>query len=235
MSLQKSALFILLISISCVAFTQKNLTAGVIAFYNLENLFDTIDTDGVDDLEFTPEAPKKWNSSRYNEKLTNMSKVIAAIGRDEGLPGGPHIIGVSEIENREVLVDLAKQPAISHLNYQVVHYNSPDLRGVDVALMYQPALFKLTGSKSYELMLNEKDGTRIYTRDQLLVSGYFMGEMMHFIVGHWPSRRSGEKASENLRVDAARLTRHIIDSLQSDDPEAKIVVMGDLNDDPVDS
>lgn len=217
------------------AFAQAEMTAGLIAFYNVENLFDTINTPGVNDEEFTPQAPKRWNSARYFEKLDNLATVIAGIGRDEGLPGGPHVLGLCEIENRGVIEDLVKNGRLAHLNYGIVHYNSLDMRGVDVGLIYQPDFFVVTASRSYDLPLTSTEGEVFYSRSQLVVSGLLMDEKMHFIVNHWPSRRSGSKASERLRIDAALLTRHIVDSLQKDDPLAKIVVMGDLNDDPRDA
>jgi hypothetical protein len=216
------------------AWSQGEMTAGLIAFYNVENLFDTIDTPGVDDVEFTPGAAKRWNSVRYYQKLDNTARVIAGIGRDEGLPGGPHILGLCEIENREVIEDLVNHASLRHLNYRVVHYNSFDSRGVDVGLVYQADFFVLTASKSYKLPLTSMEGEEYYSRSQLVVSGLLMDEKMHFIVNHWPSRRSGSKASEKLRIEAALLTRSIVDSLQAEDPGAKIVVMGDLNDDPRD-
>lgn len=217
------------------ATAQEGLTAGLIAFYNVENLFDTINTPGVNDIEFTPQAPKRWNSARYFEKLDNLSRVIAGIGKDEGLPGGPHILGLCEVENREVIEDLVSHRSLAHLNYRIVHYNSPDARGVDVALIYQPDYFVVTASKSYDLPLGSSSGEEYFSRSQLVVSGLFLEEKMHFIVNHWPSRRSGARASEKLRVAAALLSRSIVYSLQLADPEAKIVVMGDLNDDPRDA
>jgi len=215
-------------------YSQTGMTAGVIAFYNVENLFDTINSPGINDEEFTPQSPKKWNTRRYYEKLDNIARVISEIGRDEGLPGGPHILGLSEIENFQVIEELVNHRLLAHLNYRIIHYNSFDIRGIDVAMIYQPDFFTVKSSKSYVLPLTSPEGEEYYSRSQLVVSGLLMGEKMHFIVNHWPSRRSGSKASQRLRVEAARLTRHIVDSLQSNDPEAKIIVMGDLNDDPTD-
>ncbi|MBM3421366.1 MAG: endonuclease/exonuclease/phosphatase family protein [Bacteroidetes bacterium] len=217
------------------ASAQTGLRAGLVAFYNLENLFDTIKSAGVNDEEFTALGPKRWTGARYREKLANNAKVIAGIGRDEGLPGGPHVLALCEIENREVIEDLVGTAALAHLNYRIVHYNSFDSRGVDVALIYQPEYFVATASRSYILPLTSEEGEEYYSRSQLVVSGELMGELMHFIVNHWPSRRSGSKASERLRIEAAQLTRSIVDSLQYIDAGARIVVMGDLNDDPTDA
>ncbi len=231
--MKRIELAFLLIFFTLALNAQVRLKAGVIAFYNLENLFDTINTEGVLDEEFTPDGPDKWNGARYMEKIGHLAEVISQIGSDEGIPGGPAVIGVSEIENRSVLEDLVAHPLLKPSGYRIVHYDSPDLRGVDVALLYQPRYFKVTGSASAELKLFDDEGNRIYTRDQLVVSGLFDGEEMSFIVNHWPSRSGGEKASMPRRNAAATLTRHLVDSLLAINSDAKVVVMGDLNDDPV--
>jgi endonuclease/exonuclease/phosphatase family metal-dependent hydrolase len=220
-----------LVYLSYTLFAQENKEFKVfcVAFYNLENLFDTLDTPNVNDFEFTPAGPNQWNTKRYYEKLDNMSKVIAEIGTDV-TPNGPVILGVSEIENRTVLEDLVKQNRIATRNYQVIHFDGPDKRGVDVALLYQPKHFKVTNTKSYRLTIPGRDD--FFTRDQLLVSGELDGELMHFIVAHWPSRSGGESRSRPLRVAAAQLGRHIVDSLLNIDSNAKVILMGDLNDNP---
>ena len=209
----------------------QKVKAGVIAFYNLENLFDTIDTHNVLDTEFTPESPKLWNSDRYWKKIDHMASVIAQLGSHEKV-AGPAVIGLSEMENRAVLEDLVNSPRLRDLNYQIIHYDSPDLRGIDVALLYQPRYFTVTNTRSVPLIIHGEDGERIYTRDQLQVSGLFDGEPMHFIVNHWPSRRGDSGSSANLRNAAARLTRSLVDSIAKEDNNAKVIVMGDLNDDP---
>lgn len=219
----------LLITNSAFAQEKKDFKVACIAFYNIENLFDTIDTPGVNDYEFTPDGPNQWNSKKYYEKLSNIAKVISQIGTDH-TPHGPAIIGLCEIENRLVLDDLVNTEPIKSKNYQIVHFDGPDRRGVDVALFYQPSYFKVTNSKSYRLSIPDRDD--FFTRDQLLVSGEFQGEMMHFIVNHWPSRSGGESRSRPLRNAAAALSRSIIDSIQAVDPNAKIIHMGDLNDNP---
>jgi hypothetical protein len=233
--MKKILMVLLLGSIFYGAYSQKTLRAGIIAFYNLENLFDTINTEGVLDEEFTPDGPNEWTGKRYLDKIERMAGVISRIGEDERIPGGPAILGVSEIENRSVLEDLVAHPYLQNAEYRIVHYDSPDLRGVDVALLYQPRYFTLESSASLELPIFDEDGERIYTRDQLLVSGKFIDEDIHFIVNHWPSRRGGEKASSSRRNAAAALSRSIVDSLTAIDSKAKIVVMGDFNDDPVNS
>lgn len=217
--------------ILCVSHAQeKQYNVGCIGFYNLENLFDTIDSPGTRDSEFLPGAKNQWNTQRYFEKLDNMARVIKQIGSDY-LPIPPAVLGVSEIENKLVLEDLVKTDDLKKYNYQIVHYNSPDRRGVDVGLIYMPSLFKVTNSNSHRLYYPEDTSFR--TRNQLMVSGIFDGEPIHVIVNHWPSRRGGEKASRPLRNAAADLTRHIVDSIFGTDKNAKIIVMGDLNDDPI--
>ena len=209
----------------------KRYRIACIGFYNVENLFDTIDQPEVNDQEFTPTGPNAWGNQRYEEKLNNLAEVISRIGTDHS-PDGLALLGLSEIENRGVIEDLIRRPELKARGYAVVHYDSPDRRGVDVGLIYQPKYFQVTGSRSYRLKIpTEPD---FLSRDQLLVSGYLDGEQVHVIVNHWPSRRGGEQSSRHLRNAAADLSRHIVDSLLRMDPEAKIMVMGDLNDDPVD-
>ena len=206
--------------------------AGLIAFYNLENLFDTINTEGVEDEEFTPEGINRWNGDKYRHKIENIAQAVYLIGEEDGWKGGPAILGVSETENRQVLEDLIVHPLLKESGYQIVHYDSPDLRGVDVALLYRARFFRVTSSSSNELKITDENGERIFTRDQLVVSGIFDGEPMHFIVNHWPSRSGGELATRPRRNATADLTRHLVDSLLALDGNAKIFVMGDLNDDP---
>ncbi len=199
-----------------------------IAFYNVENLFDTINNPDKRDDDFTPEGEYKWNTAKYFEKLENLSRVIADIGT-EVTPSGPAVLGLAEVENEAVLKDLANMPLIRDRNYQIIHYESPDFRGIDVALFYQEKYFQVTHSKVYPLRKTEE---KIRSREHLVVSGIFDGEPMHFIVAHWPSRRGGERRSRPLRIEAAKVVRHVVDSILDFDPEAKIVFMGDLNDDP---
>lgn len=202
---------------------------GLIGFYNLENLFDTINDPNKNDEEFLPKGKNQWNTEKYNVKLKHLSESIASIGTDIS-PDGVAILGMSEMENRTVLEDLVAQPAIRKRNYQIVHYDSPDRRGVDVGLIYNPKYFKLVNSKSYPTKVaGDPD---FVTRDQLVVSGLFDGEMMHVIVMHWPSRAGGEKRSMPGRIAAAKLCRHIADSILRNDANAKIVMMGDFNDYP---
>ncbi|WP_262326286.1 endonuclease/exonuclease/phosphatase family protein [Carboxylicivirga litoralis] len=231
--------FVLLASItllsSCFSSGEKNNAASesvVIGFYNLENLFDTIDTPEVRDEEFTPKGKKAWDAERYEVKLANMSAIIGALG-DTVLNAGPAIIGLCEVENRSVLEDLVNHPNLKAYNYQIVHQDSPDKRGIDVALLYRSNYFKVDNVDALPLYIyDQEDGARVFTRDQLLVSGQLKGEQFHVVVNHWPSRYGGEERSRPSRKAAAQLTRSIVDSLQTLDKDANIIVMGDLNDDP---
>ena len=208
----------------------RKATIACISFYNVENLFDTIDSPGIRDTEYTPQGDKQWNSERYWDKIQKMAKVIADIGT-EMTPDGSAIVGLAEVENKLVLNDLVNNPQIKDRNYRIVHYDSPDRRGVDVALIYQPKYFTYLSSKPYLFIPDGKED--FYSRDVLLVTGLFRGEPMHILVNHWPSRIGGERRSRPLRNAAAQLNRHIIDSLMQANPEAHILVMGDFNDDPI--
>jgi hypothetical protein len=220
----------------CFFFTnaqeKKQFKIHTVAFYNLENLFDTID-DPLKRDEASPIMEMKANRSEvYKQKVKNMARVIANIGSDLAR-NAPAVIGVCEIENRKVLEDLVNDPLLLGKDYGIIHFDGPDRRSIDVALLYQKALFRPINSSSHELKIyDDLTRRRVYTRDQLLVSGELDGDLIHIIVNHWPSRSGGEARSRSKRVGAAKLNKRIIDSLQSVDPYAKILTMGDLNDDP---
>lgn len=205
-----------------------SVSVSCIGFYNLENLFDTINDPTINDEQFLPKGGYKWTGRKYESKLKRMSYAISKIGIDVS-PVGPVVLGVSEIENTGVLNDLVAQPALKDRNYQVVHIDGPDRRGVDVGLLYNPSYFTVTNVVSHPYRTDDPD---FFTRDQLAVSGYLQGEKVHFIVIHWPSRWGGEKRSRPLRVGAAKVTRSICDSIYATDKDAKIMIMGDFNDDP---
>ncbi len=208
----------------------KQFLAVCIGYYNVENLFDTINDPERRDDDYTPDGDLRWNTEKYFEKLDRLAEVISKMGQ-ELTPDGPAVLGLSEVENEEVVWDLARQERIKDRNYQVVHYRSPDRR-VDNAFMYNPRYFEKTNSKAVPTTIPDRPDFR--TRDQLVVSGLLLGEPVHFIVVHYPSRRGGEARSRPLRIAAADITRSIIDSLKADDPDAKIMFMGDMNDDPTD-
>ncbi|MFN5334403.1 MAG: endonuclease/exonuclease/phosphatase [Bacteroidota bacterium] len=212
--------------------TKQNYKIAVIGFYNLENLYDTIDNPLVDDNEFTPAGPKKYNGEIYFDKLQKLSTVIAEMGSDKS-PDGPAILGVAEIENDTVLTDLVRQPLLAKRNYKIVHYDSRDARGVDVGMLYNPKYFKVETSQKLFVQLPSGAKDAYFTRDVLWVKGQLDGETIHVYVNHWPSRRGGEKRSEPGRKAAAQVCRSHMDSILNTEPNAKFVVMGDLNDDPL--
>lgn len=200
-----------------------------IAFYNLENLFDTIPNNPENrDLEFTPSGQRQWDSRKYNNKLHNLAYAISQF-TTPATPMGPAVIGVSEIENRTVLEDLVSQPELRPWNLKVVHHDSPDARGVDVGLLYNPKMFKLENVTNHRLTT-----IKFRTRDQMCVVGRIGGERIAFIVNHWPSRLGGQEQSSPNREAAAALSKQIADSLWRIDPAIGVIVMGDLNDDPMD-
>ncbi|HEY1040454.1 MAG TPA: endonuclease/exonuclease/phosphatase family protein [Bacteroidia bacterium] len=204
-------------------------TKVVIGFWNVENLYDTINDPKIDDEEFLPSAKSKWNSERYAKKQLNISTIISNMGVDEN-KDGLAILGLAEIENKAVLEDLVKTPALKSRKYGIVHHNSPDHRGIDVAMLYNPKYFKLISSSVHTVKL-PGDSARP-TRDELLVNGKLNGELVHILVCHWPSRRGGDAESNPLRVAAATVAKGIVDSIRKAEKNPRIIIMGDLNDDP---
>lgn len=231
--LMRNALCILAVAIlPLIAFAQqKQYKVGCIGFYNFENLFDTLDTPDKLDEEFTPQGANRYDSKIYKEKLDHLARVVSELGT-EITPDGVAILGTAEIENRSVLEDFVQHPLLRSRGYEIVHYESPDFRGIDVALLYQPKYFRVTSSRPIPMMIYDDKGERVYTRDILFVSGIFDGEPLHIMVNHWPSRRGGEAATQPLRNAAAQSCKMIADSLMLANPNAKIIIMGDLNDDP---
>jgi len=218
--------------ISVEAQEKKKFKVHTIGFYNLENLFDTVnDTTKFD--ERSPIMEMKANQEEvYEKKVKNMARVISEVGK-EVTNNSPVLLGICEVENREVIEDVVNDSLLIDKDYGIVHYNSPDVRSIDVALIYQKKYFTPISTSSHELKIyDDSSRKRIYTRDQLLVSGNLEGELIHVIVNHWPSRSGGEAKSRPKRVAAAKLSKKLVDSLQSNDPYAKIFLMGDLNDNP---
>lgn len=235
----------------------KAFSIHTVAFYNFENLFDTINDPITNDEEWTPTGNQHWNTKKYRQKLENLARVLSEIGTGEN-PNSPTFIGGAEIENQSVLEDLIKQPKLIDKDYGIIHFDSPDKRGIDVALLYQKKQFQPTSYVNIPLYVYKETQSvketpkeeaaenleaediiqvntknhRVYTRDQLLVTGFLNGEEIHLIVNHWPSRSGGEKKSSPYRESAGALNRKIIDSLQQINPNAKVITMGDLNDSP---
>ena len=210
----------------------------VIGFYNLENLFDTYHDEGKNDYEYLPDGANQWTEAKYTKKLHNMASVIRAM-KDENKVWHA-VLGVSEIENRHVLEDLVSQPEIAEANYQIVHYDGPDRRGVDVALLYRPNLFKVLESKSIPFdfnssiafSLNEEEKAYFRTRDILMVRGMLGNEMFAFFVAHLPSRIGGKGG--DLRSRGGEIMYQESMRLMAEYPDIKIVAMGDMNDNPTD-
>lgn len=181
--------------------------------------------------EFTPKSAKNYTYAVYQKKLENSAKVISEMGAQyTKMP--PVVAGLIEVENRRVVEDLIKQPSLSRFDYGIVHYNSYDYRGIDVALIYQKRRFTPSTSYKREVVIYNENGNREYTRDILVTIGYLDGERFAFFMNHWPSRRGGEAASEAKRNAAGKILREEIEKIQKQDPTTKIVAMGDFNDDP---
>lgn len=216
---------------SLKASAQSNYKVNIIAFYNMENLFDTIN-DPHNDEEFLPNSPRQYNTRIYKDKIDRLASVIEVLGTDIS-PDGPAILGVAEVENAGVLKDIAKSPRVAKRNYQVILFDSKYDRGVDVGLMYNPKYFKPLHQEPLFVQLPGGAKDAYYTRDVLYVKGLMDGDTMHFFVNHWPSRSGGEERSRPGRFAAANVVKHTIDSINNSNPNSKIVVMGDFNDDPI--
>ncbi|MNK64050.1 hypothetical protein D3C87_832820 [compost metagenome] len=244
-------LLVLLFSIQTQS-QSKKYKIHTIAFYNFENLYDTVNDEFTNDDEWTPNGAQRWTTEKYQQKLKNLARVISEIGSPEN-SNAPVLLGCAEVENRDVLEDLIKEPKLQPLDLGIIHFDSPDKRGIDVALLYQKKYFRPTSFSNIPLIIYKKEfpkkeeqsevlddeievkkenKNRVFTRDQLLVSGFLEDEEIHIIVNHWPSRSGGEKATTMFREAAGKLNRKIIDSLQQINPQAKVLTMGDFNDGP---
>lgn len=209
----------------------SNKNIYTIAFYNTENLFDTKNNKLTHDDDFLPHSEKRWTTKRYQNKLLKLGRVIAKIG-DDTSDNPPAIVGLAEVENKHVLKDLIHSEYLKEYDYGIVHYNSPDERGIDVALIYDKMRFEVTNSEPFSVYLEKEDGSIDYTRDVLLVTGRLHDEEIHLIVNHWSSRREGEKETEYKRLASAETVNRIIDNLKTDYKDPKVIVMGDFNDNP---
>lgn len=208
----------------------KKYFISAIGFWNVENLYDTLNDQWKNDEEFTPTGKNSWDGPRYRTKIDHLSDVISQMAADV-TPDGLAILGLCEIENKAVVQDLVNSPRLKKRNYQIVHIEGPDIRGVDPSFIYNPSYFKVIKAVSYHVTLVTDSSYK--TRDILVVSGSFLGEPLTVLVNHWPSRRGGELASRPNRNAAAKVARHIADSITKANPLAKVVLMGDFNDDPI--
>lgn len=227
----KIALLLLFTGISATWAQQKDFLINAVAFYNLENLFDTEDDPYKNDDDFTPSGANSYTEELYQKKLHNLAQVISKLAIDK-VPDGPSIIGVAEIENDRVLQDLINQPELKNRNYRFVHFDGPDHRSIDCGLLYHPAYFKVITATALPVPIEEK-GKKEATRDILYVTGQMGNDTLHILINHWPSRRGGEAATVWKRAVAAGINKQLADSLLAKNNNTKIIIMGDLNDDPV--
>lgn len=223
----------LFIFFSYTVFAQKqNYKIATIAFYNCENFLDTIQrtiatkaTSTFEEKVLTPEM--------YLDKLNKITHVLTTIGTDANpaTPDGPALIGLAEINSKWVLNDIVHHPSLAKRDYHYVHYDSKDSRGIDVALLFNPKYFSVDTSSALQVKI-ESNGKYYYSRDVLWVKGKLNGETIHIYVNHWPSRLNGEEATDPARWKAALVCRNHIDGILQKEPNAKIIVMGDFNDEP---
>ena len=217
--------------VSFFSSSKKKKNIFTVGFYNVENLFDTVDNPKTFDDDFTADGKRNWNTKRYRNKIKKLGSVISQLGKKQSYYM-PAIVGLVEVENAKVVHDLANSKDLRRHHYGFVHYDSPDDRGIDVALLYNKQLFELLGSEHFPLYLEDEEGKRDYTRDILVVYGNLNGELVHILVNHWPSRREGAEESEYKRIEAAKLVRTIVEVIETRNYDAKIIIMGDFNDDP---
>lgn len=222
-----AGLWMLVLGMLAVSAQEKKYGLYAVGFYNQENLFDTIHDEGKNDFEYLPDGKMKWNGMKYFAKLKNMSSVLAEMGTDRLPNVGASVIGLSEVENSRVLEDLVNQPSLKERDMKYIHIEGPDRRGVDCALIYNPRFFTPEKSFLQPYIYEEKDSTQ-RTRGFLTVQGKLAGDDVTFIVCHWPSRA----AVSYYRERAGTQVRALKDSILKADPGMKVIVMGDMNDDP---
>ena len=210
---------------------QKTFSVYAIGFYNLENLFDTCHDAGKNDYEYLPDGTNKWTSLKYTHKLRNMARVLSEMGTDKLPKVGCAAIGVAEVENAKCLKDLCEQEPLKDRNFQFVHVEGPDQRGVDCALLYNPALFSVRHVKLVPYIYRLPQDSLRATRGFLVVSGTMAGEHVTIIVNHLPSRG----ATSFYREEGGLQLKAVKDSLIAEDPHVKLLIMGDMNDDPQDA
>lgn len=223
------SLSFLLLALYSHAQNQAQLKPSRVIFYNVENLFDTINDREINDEDFLPASKQQWNTKKYQVKLKHLAKVFAAMLDTTQ----PLVIGLCEVENRKVLEDLIEQPPLKKFKLGIVHRDSPDERGIDCALLYNKEIIEPVFDAT--LPVNFPFETKDKTRDILYFKA-FMGEeySIYFFVNHWPSRRGGEEESEHKRLAAANILKAKIENIYLGEPYARVVVMGDFNDNPTD-
>jgi len=228
MDMKRIVLSIVMMAFVIAALAQTARSKAIIGFYNVENLFDTINDPNTNDEQFLPEGDYRWSTVRYEAKLKSLSKVISEMAK---LDGGLVVLGVSEIENEQVLLDLAATELLKPYHLSVCHHESPDRRGVDVAFFYDATRFKILSTRAFPTIVpNNPD---FITRDQWLMTGILDGiDTLDIVVNHWPSKSGGEQRSLPGRLAAGQLGRYIADSVLHSRPNAKFIYMGDLNDNP---
>ena len=211
--------------------SEKIVNQYSVAFYNLENLFDIKNDPRKLDDDFTENSERNWNKKRFQNKIKKLGQAIHQIGFNE-ISHPPVLIGVAEVENAFVLRKLIDSEVLKDKNYGFVHFDSPDERGIDTALIYRKEFFKVLEKKAVNLHLQNEYGERDYTRDILHVKGLLENEEVHILVNHWPSRRAGTEETSYKRVAAAERNKEVVSEITKEDPTAKIIIMGDFNDDP---
>lgn len=182
--------------------------------------------------DFTVNGPKNWDTKKYKQKLGNIARVISELGR-QYTNDNPAVVGLIEVENRQVVQDIIKQPLLAKSNYGIVHYNSYDARGIDIAVIYQKGRLKVTETYSKDIKIFNDEGRRSYTRGVLVVKGFLDGERVGIFLNHWPSRSGGEAATIARRAATAKVLKEEMDKARAEYPEIKLFAMGDFNDDPV--
>ncbi len=226
---KKFILFILIAAHNSSCYAQKDNNRISVAFYNCENFFDTYHNPGKEDEEFTPNGKYHYTQKIYEQKVHNIATVIQNMGG----PDGPSIIGLAEVENKTVLNDLVRQPELARRNYKYEWFDGPDPRGINVAMLYNPKYFQVLKSEPLHVDLSATRGKSV-TRDVLHIYGILSGDTVHLFINHWPSRRGGSDESEPKRAIAARVNKDAIENIMKKNSNTKVILMGDLNDNPTD-
>ena len=211
---------------SCTSVKKSLRQEYTVVSYNVENLFDTVDDPKIPDEEFLPASEKKWDNDKYQKKLADIAQVISEVNLKEL----PEVVGLVEVENQTVLEDLIKAGKLNGQDYAIIHEESPDYRGIDVALIYRKDAFKEIRHEVLPVIF--PDDPEFKTRDILHVTGKMRNKTVHLFVNHWPSRIGGDEKTEPKRVLAASVLKNKVDQILAIDPKARIIIMGDMNDEP---